>query len=295
MRPRDRLEPVDVAAQTYFSPAFVERAEHFRTGQLWLYGREPGHRDRRCWCTSCGAVPGARWRGARSPNGAMVAAGLSVAVTVATLPVSVIARQRAKDVGLVTQDWVGWAGDVVKGTAIEAVIVAAGRRRARLRHAALRAALVDAGRRRRGRVRRDQHLRRAGDHRPALQPLRPPQGAAARRDPRSRAQGRRQGRRGLRDGRVAAHHRGQRVRDRHRLDQARRHLRHAAQGLPARRGPRRRRPRARPRPPPRRPARAALPADRRPVRHARGRRGWPSAWRRATAARRCRPSRWRSS
>ena len=43
--------------------------------------------------------------------GAAVAAGLSVAVTVATLPVSPIARQRAKDVGLVTQDWVGYAGD----------------------------------------------------------------------------------------------------------------------------------------------------------------------------------------
>jgi len=125
LRPRDRLEPVDVAAQTYFSPAFVERAEHFRTGQLWLYGarlaielgllvyvvRRPPH----------GPL-------ARRPvaNGAIVAAGLAVAVTVATLPVSVIARQRAKDVGLVTQDWVGYAGDVVKSTAIEAVIVAAG-------------------------------------------------------------------------------------------------------------------------------------------------------------------------
>ena len=43
-----------------------------------------------------------------------------------TLPVSVISRQRAKDVGLVTQDWVGYARDVVVGTAISAVIVAAG-------------------------------------------------------------------------------------------------------------------------------------------------------------------------
>src|SRR3954453_4540706 len=38
MRPRDTLEPVDVAAQTYFSPAYIERAEHFRNGQLLLYG-----------------------------------------------------------------------------------------------------------------------------------------------------------------------------------------------------------------------------------------------------------------
>jgi STE24 endopeptidase len=55
-----------------------------------------------------------------------VAAGLAVAVTVATLPVSAIARERAKGVGLVTQSWTGWIGDVVKSTAIEAVIVGAG-------------------------------------------------------------------------------------------------------------------------------------------------------------------------
>jgi STE24 endopeptidase len=47
-------------------------------------------------------------------------------VTVITLPVRAIARERAKDVGLVTQDWIGWAGDVVKGMAIEAVLVGAG-------------------------------------------------------------------------------------------------------------------------------------------------------------------------
>ena len=37
-----------------------------------------------------------------------------------------IARERAKDVGLVTQDWVGYAGDVVKSTAIGAVLAGAG-------------------------------------------------------------------------------------------------------------------------------------------------------------------------
>jgi STE24 endopeptidase len=124
LRPRDRLEPVDVAAQTYFSPAYIERAEHFRNGQLLLYGAQ--------LAIELGLlVLVVR----RPPNilsrrpvlaGAAVAAGLSVAVTVATLPVSVIARERAKGVGLVTQDWVGYAGDVVKSTAISAVIVALG-------------------------------------------------------------------------------------------------------------------------------------------------------------------------
>src|SRR3954453_18829276 len=115
MRPRDTLEPVDVAAQTYFSPAYIERAEHFRNGQLLLYGaslvieigllvwvvrRPPRGPFRR------GGVAGA--------VGGAVAPGLSGALTVASLPVSVIARERAKDVGLVPQDWVGYAGDVVK-------------------------------------------------------------------------------------------------------------------------------------------------------------------------------------
>jgi STE24 endopeptidase len=124
LRPRDRLAPVDVAAQTYFSPAFITRAEHFRNGQLILYGAS--------LAIEIGVLVLAVRRPPRGPwrrpvlAGAAVAAGLSVAVTVATLPVSAISRERAKDVGLVTQDWVGYAGDVVKSTAIGAVIAGIG-------------------------------------------------------------------------------------------------------------------------------------------------------------------------
>ena len=124
MRPRDTLEPVDVAAQTYFSPAYIERAERFRNGQLLLYGAS--------LVIEVGLLVWVVRHPPRGPfrrpvlAGAAVAAGLSVAVTLATLPVSLIARQRAKDVGLVTQNWVGYAGDLVKGTAIQAVIVGIG-------------------------------------------------------------------------------------------------------------------------------------------------------------------------
>jgi Zn-dependent protease with chaperone function len=125
LRPRDRLAPVDVAAQTYFSPASIERAEHFRTGQLWLYGAS--------LAIEIGVLVYVVRRPPRGPfeqrpvaSGAAVAVGLAVAVTVLMLPVSAIARERAKDVGLVTQNWLGWAGDVIKGTAIEAVIVGIG-------------------------------------------------------------------------------------------------------------------------------------------------------------------------
>jgi STE24 endopeptidase len=125
LRPRDRLHPVDVAAQTYFSPAFVHRAEDFRTGQLWLYGAS--------LAIELGVLVLAVRRPPRGPfarrsvaSGAAVAAGLSIAVTVLTLPVSAVARERAKDVGLVTQDWLGWAGDVAKSTAIGGLLAAAG-------------------------------------------------------------------------------------------------------------------------------------------------------------------------
>ena len=124
MRPRDRIQPVDVPAQTYFSPAFIERAEDFRSGQLVLYGAR--------LAIELGVLVYVVRRGlgmrTRRPvvAGAGVAAALAVAVTVVTLPVAAIARERAKNVGLVTQSWTGWAGDVVKSTAIEAVIAAAG-------------------------------------------------------------------------------------------------------------------------------------------------------------------------
>ena len=39
---------------------------------------------------------------------------------------SAVARERAKDVGLVTQSWLGWAGDVAKSQAIGAVLWGAG-------------------------------------------------------------------------------------------------------------------------------------------------------------------------
>jgi Zn-dependent protease with chaperone function len=116
MRPRDGVHPVDVAAQTYFSPAFIERAEHFRTGQLILYGAslviEIGvlvyivrRRPRRAF---------------RRPilAGAGVGAALSVVLVVANLPVAAIARERAKHVGLVTNTWLEWAVFAALGGAV---------------------------------------------------------------------------------------------------------------------------------------------------------------------------------
>ena len=127
MRPRDGIEPIDAAPQTYFSAAFIERAEDFRSGQLLLYGAR--------LAIEIGLLiyvvrrPPARLKQRfRRPvlAGAVTAAALSTAVTLVTLPVSAISRERAKDVGLVTQSWTGWVGDIAKGIAIDAVIVGAG-------------------------------------------------------------------------------------------------------------------------------------------------------------------------
>jgi STE24 endopeptidase len=49
-----------------------------------------------------------------------------VLLVVVDLPLGVVAEQRARDVGLSTQDWGGWAGDLGKGLAISMVMTAAG-------------------------------------------------------------------------------------------------------------------------------------------------------------------------
>ena len=128
LRPRDSgPEPVVVDARAYFSPAQLEKGQDFRRGQLALYGarllieggvlillvRRPPRRLRRDF---------------RRPLVAAAVAGavLSVTLGLAALPVSAISRERSKDVGLVTQGWADWAGDVAKGEAIGAVFAGAG-------------------------------------------------------------------------------------------------------------------------------------------------------------------------
>lgn len=55
-------------------------------------------------------------------GGAATGAGLAVALSLPTLPLRALARRRGLAVGLVTQPWRGWAGDLLKGGAIEAVL-----------------------------------------------------------------------------------------------------------------------------------------------------------------------------
>ncbi len=128
-RPRDLgPEPVPVEARAYFSSAQLERAQDFRTGQLWLFGAQLLIELGVLVLVVRKAPPRLRAAGARHPvlTGAAATAAISVALGLATLPVSAVARERAKDVGLVTQSWLGWAGDVAKSQAISAVLWGAG-------------------------------------------------------------------------------------------------------------------------------------------------------------------------
>jgi STE24 endopeptidase len=112
LRPRTGLvEPAPVKAASYFSPAEIDRARRFRRPQLALFGG---------MLAVQGAVLGALVR--RPPRVSPAASGavLAVGLSVAPLPLAAIARRRAVDVGLVTQSWSGWAGDVAKSLAIGA-------------------------------------------------------------------------------------------------------------------------------------------------------------------------------
>ncbi|RKQ91086.1 STE24 endopeptidase [Solirubrobacter pauli] len=123
LRPKERYPVVEADPRAYFSRSELDRAVNFRNGQLWLYGGRTA--------VELGIVILAvRYapRDGRRPalTGAAAAAAITLATTAAALPLRAAARQRAKDVGLVTQSWGGWAADTAKSTAIAGVLAAGG-------------------------------------------------------------------------------------------------------------------------------------------------------------------------
>lgn len=124
LSPRERpLDPVHVELGDYFSREEIERGTRFarpqvalalaraaiEVGSLALVVRRPP-----------------RWLSAGSQRpvlaGAAAGAGLATGLSLPPLPLAAVSRRRAKAVGLVTQSWWGWAGDLAKGAAIEAVL-----------------------------------------------------------------------------------------------------------------------------------------------------------------------------
>jgi STE24 endopeptidase len=112
LRPRTGLaDPAPVKAESYFSPAELDRARRFGRPQLALYGG---------MLAVQGGVLAVLVR--RPPRLRPAASGAVLALTLsaAPLPLAAVARRRAMAVGLVTQPWRGWAGDVAKSLAIGA-------------------------------------------------------------------------------------------------------------------------------------------------------------------------------
>lgn len=124
--PPPPVAPRSVTAEEYFSAAEIERGARFARPQLALALA----REAMGGAVLCGAVlltrrsrqPGWGERFGPVPGGALASAGLAASVTVAGTPLGVLARRRARAVGLVTQSWHGWAADLAKSSAIESVL-----------------------------------------------------------------------------------------------------------------------------------------------------------------------------
>jgi STE24 endopeptidase len=118
--------PSSVDLRSYFSGEEIARGRRFARPQMRLGLARAAvelaalaltvRRPRR--------LPGAE----RHPvaAGAATGAGLTIGLTLPPLPLAAIARRRAMAVGLVTQSWRGWGGDLVKSTAIETALAGAG-------------------------------------------------------------------------------------------------------------------------------------------------------------------------
>ena len=127
LSPRERpIEPAEIDLHSFFSDAEIERGARFARPQMAL-GLTRAAIDLGALARVVRRPP--RWLsgGAKRPvlAGAVTGAGLAVGLSLPTLPLSAISRRRGMAVGLVTQSWRGWAGDLLKGAAIESVLAAA--------------------------------------------------------------------------------------------------------------------------------------------------------------------------
>jgi STE24 endopeptidase len=122
------IEPAAVDARSYFNAFQLDRAEDYRSVQrlIAVGGLVLG----------TGALALLAWRpperlfkrlGRRPIRGAALAgAGISLALVAIDLPLAAWSHQRAVDVGLSTQEWPDWFGDVGKSAAIGAAFAAIG-------------------------------------------------------------------------------------------------------------------------------------------------------------------------
>jgi STE24 endopeptidase len=132
LRPRSGLiDPATIDPRAYFSEAELRRAEDFRgvqrligVGSLAISGATLALLAVRPPATARRLLERLGQKPLR--GGALVAAGISVTLTVTGIPLSVWAHERAVDYGLSTQSLGPWFADMGKSAAIGAVIAAIG-------------------------------------------------------------------------------------------------------------------------------------------------------------------------
>jgi STE24 endopeptidase len=132
LAPREApVEPAPVHAEDYFSDQEIRRGARFARPQLAIgltrAALELGALTAVVARLRARGAP--RRRRSASPGpafaaGALGGAELAVGITLTALPLSALARRRAIAVGLVTQSWRGWAADLAKSMAIEAILAA---------------------------------------------------------------------------------------------------------------------------------------------------------------------------
>ena len=126
LRPRGGLiEPAAVDATAYFSPAQLDRAEDFR-GTQRLLGLAGLGLSGLTLAVLVLRPPRERLRGRGVRQAALAGGGIAVLLVVVNLPLDAISHERAVDVGLSTQDWGPWLGDVARATGISALFAAGG-------------------------------------------------------------------------------------------------------------------------------------------------------------------------
>lgn len=130
LAPTDLLAPVPVDAADWFGAAQLERARDFRHGQTLLF---LGGLAAQLALIVLLVVGRPRWtrraleRAGRHPLafGAIAAAGIYLAVQLAVLPFAAVGHLRARDVGLSTQAFLPWLGDLTLSWAIGTLLAAA--------------------------------------------------------------------------------------------------------------------------------------------------------------------------
>jgi STE24 endopeptidase len=127
LRPRHGViaaRPVEALA--HFDELEIARARRFGRGQLALGGAGAVTEGALLiWLVRRARHAGERERASLALVGGR-GAGLSLALVLAPLPFGALMRRRALDVGLATQSWRGWAGDVARSSALGAAFAAAG-------------------------------------------------------------------------------------------------------------------------------------------------------------------------